>query len=107
MKKKFVLTFGLLGFVVALVLAGVRLYLLAHQPQYQEVLYGDWNWFDTVTMIFWPGSFYLSVMQSEEPLKVEVVVFSIAVLTNPILYGFIGWVFWRIAKAFDPSLGES
>lgn len=98
--------FGLLGLVVALILAGIGFYALSHQPQYQEFLYEDWK-FNAATLILWPGSFYLSVMQSEEPLKVEVVVFGIAVLTNPILYGFIGWVFWRIAKAFDPSLGKS
>ena len=101
------LRLGLLGLIVALALAGVRLYLLSHQPQYQEVLYGGSQWFNTATLIFWPGALYLSVMQNEEPLKVTVVVWGIAVLTNPILYGFIGWVFWRVAKAFDPSLAKS
>ena len=103
MKKKFVLRFGLLGLVVALTLAGIRLYALSHQPQYKEFLYGDWK-FNAATLIFWPGAFYLSVLESEEPVKVAIVVWGVAVLTNPLLYGFIGWISWRIAKAGKLSL---
>jgi hypothetical protein len=68
-------------------LAGIRIYVFSHQPQYQEFLSGDWNWFDTATMIFWPGAFFLRVMQGEEPVKVAIVVWGIAVLANPLLFG--------------------
>ncbi len=103
MKKTLIVTFGLLGLFVAIVLAAIRLYMLYHEPQYRDVLYGAW--FDTLTLILWPSSFYLTVMVSKEPPKVAVVVWSIAILLNPLIYGFVGWVVWRILKAVSPVQG--
>ena len=77
--------------------------VLRHEPQYQDVLYG--GWFDTLTIILWPGAFYLSIMVAKEPLKVTVVVWSIAILFNPIIYGFIGWVIWRLSKPVNLAQG--
>ena len=88
MKKKFVISFGLLGLLVAILLAGMRLYMLHHEPQFQDVMYG--GWFDTVTLIFWPSAFYLSIMVAEEPIKVAAVVWSVAIFFNPIIYALVG-----------------
>jgi hypothetical protein len=103
MKKALIVTFGLLGLFVAILLAAIRLYMLRHGPQYRDVLYG--GWFDTLTLILWPSSFYLTVMVGKEPPKVAVVVWSIAVLFNPLIYGFVGWVIWRISKVVNPAQG--
>ena len=91
MKRKFLLTFGGVGFFVAIVLLVARLYLANHDP-----LYG--GWFDIFTVILWPGAFYLFVLQSSEPPKVVFFVYSVAVLLNVFIYTLIGWVTWRIAK---------
>ena len=55
--------------------------MLHHEPLYRDVLYG--GWFDTITLILWPNSFYLKVMVAKEPAKVAFAVWSIAVLLNP------------------------
>jgi len=39
--------------------------MLHHEPLYRDVLYG--GWFDTITLILWPNSFYLTVMVAKEP----------------------------------------
>ena len=96
MKKTIIVTFSLFGLFVAILLAGVRLYMLYHEPRYRDVLYG--GWFDTLTLIFWPRSFYLTVMVGKEPVKVAVVVWSVAVLFNALVYGLVGWVVWRVSK---------
>jgi len=96
MKKTLIVTFSLVGLFIAIVLAAVRLYMLHHEPHYRDVLYG--SWFDTLTLILWPSSFYLTIMVSNEPAKTGFVVWSIAVLFNPIIYGFAGWFFWRVSK---------
>ena len=101
MKKTLIVTFALFGLFVAIMLAAIRLYMLRHEPQYLDALYG--GWFDTLTLILWPGAFYLSIMVAEEPLKVAVVVWSIAILFNPLIYGFVGWVIWRISRVVNPA----
>lgn len=97
MKRKFLSSFGCVGLFVAVLLAGIRLYMLYHEPQY---LYAQ-RWFDTLTLILWPSSFYLTVLQSEEPAKVAFVVWTIAVLLNPAIYALIGWLVWRLLRAVN------
>jgi hypothetical protein len=96
MKKKIIVTFALFGLCVALVLAGARLYMLHNEPLYREVLYGEW--FEPLTLIFWPSAFYLSVMQADEPAKTAIVVWSIAILANPVIYACFGWLIWRVFR---------
>jgi|ERR1035438_372843 hypothetical protein len=57
-----------------------------------------WGWFDTLTFILWPGAFYLTLLQSEEPAKVAFVVWSIAVLFNPVIYAAVGWLVWQLGR---------
>jgi len=90
-KRKFLLTFACVGFFVAIVLLVVRFYLANHDPLYP-------GFFDQLTVILWPGAFYLFVLQTSEPTKVVVFVYSIAVLLNVVIYTLIGWVIWSIAK---------
>lgn len=104
MKKTLIVTFGLFGLFVSVLLASIRLYMLGHDPQYRDVLYG--GWFDTLTLILWPSSFYLTVMLDKEPIKVAVFVWSIAVLFNPFIYGFVGWTVWRISRVDGRSRGD-
>ena len=99
MKRKFISSFGCVGLFVAVLLAGIRLYMLYHELQYWDVMYG--GWFDTLTLILWPSSFYLTVLQSEEPAKVAFVVWSIAVLLNPAIYALVGWLVWRLLRAVN------
>ena len=75
--------------------------MLRHERQYLDALYG--GWFDTLTLILWPGAFYVTVMVAEEPIKVAAFVWSIAVLLNPLICGFAGWVIWRISKMVNPA----
>jgi hypothetical protein len=93
-KRKVLFSFGCVGLFISVLLAGIRLYMLHHEPQYQDVMYG--GWFDTLTLILWPSSLYLTVLQSEEPAKVAFVVWSVAVLLNPAIYALVGWVVWRL-----------
>jgi hypothetical protein len=103
MKKTLIVTFSLSGLFIAIVLLVIRLYMLHHEPFYRDVLYG--GWFDTLTLILWPGAFYLTVMQSREPLKEVIFVCSIAILFNPLIYGLVGWVFWRVSEGLNPGQG--
>jgi cobalamin synthase len=59
-QKRTVLIFGAFGLAVAVLLAGIRIYLLY---QYQDVV----DWFNTLTLIVWPSAFYLTVMQAKAP----------------------------------------
>lgn len=100
MKREFLFGCGCVGLFVAILLAGVRLYMLYHEPQYQDVMYG--GWFDTITLILWPGAFYLTVMQSKEPVKIAFFVWTVAVLLNPAIYAIVGWSLWRLSRAVKP-----
>jgi hypothetical protein len=73
--------------------------MLHHEPLYRDVLYG--GWFDTITLILWPSSFYLTIMVGKEPAKVVFVVWSIAVLLNPAIYALVGWLAWRLSRAVN------
>ena len=99
MRRKFLSSFGCVGLFVAVLLAGARLYMLYHEPQYRDVMCG--GWFDTLTLILWPSSFYLTVLQSEEPAKVAFVVWTIAVLLNPAIYVLVGWLVWLLLGAVN------
>jgi hypothetical protein len=91
-QKKMVVVFGACGLAVAILLAGIRIYML---HQYQDVV-GDW--FNTLTLILWPSAFYLTVMQAKTPLAVAVVVWSVAILANALIYAFVGWIVWRVGR---------
>ena len=103
MKRKFLSGLGCVGLFVAVLLAGIRLCMLYHEPRYQDVLYG--GWFDTITLILWPSSFYLTVLQSKESAKVAFVVWTIAVLFNPAIYALVGWLVWRLLRAVNQREG--
>jgi hypothetical protein len=104
-KRKFLLSFGGVGLFVAVLLAGTRLYMLGHEPQFRGAMYG--GWFDILTLVLWPGAFYLTVLQSDEPAKVQFVVWSIAVLVNPAIYAFVGWLAWWILKPVRSREGSN
>jgi|ERR1700722_11618263 hypothetical protein len=98
-KKRLITTFALVGLFVAVVLAAIRIYMLRHAPEYDDVLYG--GWFDTVTLVLWPSALYLSILMEKEPAKVVVTVLGIAIAFNPLIYAAGGWLIWRIAKLAD------
>ena len=102
MKKKIITTFSLVGLFVAIILAAIRIYMLRHEQEYGDALYS--GWFTTLTLLFWPGAFYLSILMQEEPIKVVVKVWTIAILFNPLIYGIIGWTVWRISEFVNPKL---
>ena len=98
MKKKFVLTFALCGLGIALVLGALRLYILHHDPLY---FYGDGEWFNTLSLILWPSVSYLAILQYADSTKEAVIVWSVAILFNAIVYGAVGWLVWRFAKFME------
>jgi hypothetical protein len=73
--------------------------MLYHDPQYRDVMYG--GWFDTLTLILWPSSFYLTVLQNEEPAKVVFAVWSVGILLNPAIYVLVGWLVWRLIRVVN------
>jgi hypothetical protein len=91
-KKTLVLTSGAIGLTVAFLLAGIRIYMLY---EYQGVVE---DWFNTFTLILWPGAFYLTVMQAKAPPTVAVVVWSVAIFANVLIYAFVGWIIWRVGR---------
>jgi predicted Kef-type K+ transport protein len=102
MKKKLVITFGIFGLFVAVVLASIRIYMLLHESEYGDALYSEW--FTSLTLFLWPSAFYLSILMEKEPIKVVIKVWTIAILFNPLIYGTIGWTVWRISKFVNPKL---
>ena len=60
-------------------------------------------WFDILTVILWPSSIYLAILSRREPVQVHVGVWSIAVFFNPLIYGFTGWVIWRLTHRANSS----
>jgi hypothetical protein len=42
-------------------------------------------------------------MAGKEPVKVAVVVWSVAVVFNALIYGLVGWVVWRVSKGVNPT----
>jgi hypothetical protein len=96
MRRQFISTFAFVGLIVAVLFAAVRLYLIHNPAADQNLIYG--GWFDSVTLILWPPSFYLTILMKKEPLSTQFIVWSIAILANPILYALLGWLAWRIAK---------
>jgi hypothetical protein len=90
-QKRTVLIFGAFGLAVAVLLAGIRIYLLY---QYQDVV----DWFNTLTLIVWPSAFYLTVMQAKAPPTVAAVVWSVAIFANALIYAFVGWIVWRVGR---------
>jgi hypothetical protein len=98
-QKKIIVIFGACGLAIAILLAVIRIYLLS---QYPDVVYGDGEWFDTFTLILWPGAFYLTVMQAKEPITKVVAVCSIAILANALIYAFVGWIVWRAGRFLRP-----
>ena len=94
MKKKFIVTFALCGAGIALVLGLVRLYLFYTDPS-SDVLNSEA--FFLVTLILWPGSFYLGILKHAEPLKEVLFVFGMALLFNTAIYAGFGWLAWRFA----------
>src|ERR1700689_2284775 len=95
MKKRIVIGFGAFGLFMAIVLAAVRIFMLYHAAEYGDVLYGQF--FTYFTLALWPGSFYLTVMQAKQPVQTAVVVWIVAIVLNAVLYGFVGWMFSKVA----------
>ena len=97
-KKRIITTFALIGLLVAVILAAIRIYLLHDQTHYLD-LYG--GWFDIVTLVLWPSSFYLSILIQPEPATVVVVVWSISIFFNALIYAAVGWLLCRFAKILE------
>ena len=95
MKKKIVIGFSAFGMFMAIVLAAVRIFMLYHAAEYGDVLYGEF--FTYFTLAIWPGSFYLTILQAKQPVQTAVVVWIVAIVLNGVLYGFVGWVFSKVA----------
>ena len=98
MKKKFIVTFALCGAGIALVIGTVRLYLFYTDPL-SDVLNSDA--FFILTLILWPGSFYLGILKDAEPLKEVLFVFVVAILFNAAVYAGFGWLAWRFARFME------
>jgi hypothetical protein len=94
-QKKIVVIFGACGLIVAILLGVIRIYLLY---QYPDVVYGNGEWFNTFTLILWPGAFYLTILQAKEPITKVVIVFSIAIAANALIYVFVGWIVLRARR---------
>ena len=71
-KRKSLLGLDYLSLFMAIVLAAVRLFMIYHAADYSDVLDGDF--FTYFTLALWPGSFYLTILQAEEPVQRVVVV---------------------------------
>ena len=99
MKKKFLISFALCGLGVAILLAAARIYMLHNASPHDDVL--NEGWFDILTLILWPSAIYLGILKSAEPAKVVFVVYSIAVSSNAIIYGGVGWLVWRFARFME------
>jgi hypothetical protein len=98
-QKKMVVRFSGCGLAVAILLAAIRIYMLY---QYPDVVYGDGPWFNTFTLILWPGAFYLTVMQAKAPVNVAAVVWSVAIFSNGLIYAFVGWIVWCVSRFLRP-----
>jgi hypothetical protein len=97
MTWKFIRGFSLVGLAVAIVLAAIRIYMLSEWPSY---LYQPGSeWFDIVMLALWPGAFYLTVLQDKEPLRTVAVVYTIAIVLNPLIYGAAGWLVCSALRA--------
>ena len=101
-KKRLIVTFALVGLFVAIILAAIRIYMLMHESEYGDAMYG--GWFDIVTLVLWPSAFYLSILMEKESASVVIKVWTIAILFNPLIYAAVGWLIWRIAKLANPKL---
>jgi hypothetical protein len=95
-KRRLVVTCSVLGLFIAVSFAAARLYMLSRAPLYESALYG--GWFDTMTLIFWPSSFYLTVMVGKATVGRAIIVWSIAILFNAPIYGGVGWLIWRLSR---------
>jgi hypothetical protein len=60
------------------------------------------KWFNAFTLILWPSAFYLTVLQAKEPITKVIVVWSIAILANALIYAFVGWIICRLRRLFQP-----
>jgi hypothetical protein len=100
MRKTTTMTFSLIGLAVAVVLAAIRIYMLLHQPEYDDALYSEW--FTILTLVLWPSAFYLSILMEKEPASVVVKIWTIAILFNPLIYAGVGWTVSRISRLFHP-----
>jgi hypothetical protein len=103
MNKKVLVTCALCGLGMALVFTVPRIFLLHYAPSFFDSEGGDW--FNMITLIFWPGVFNLTVLQDKEPVKVVFVVWTIAVLLNGVIYGVVGWLLWQVGRFFG-RLGQ-
>jgi hypothetical protein len=95
-QRKTIVAFGVCGLTIAILLAAIRLYLLYRYRGEVE------DWFNSLTLIFWPGAFYLTVMQARAPVTVALVVWSVAIFANTLVYAFVGWIAWRVSRFLRP-----
>jgi len=94
-QRKTIVAFGVCGLTIAIVLAAIRLSLLYRYRGDVE------DWFNSLTLIFWPGAFYLTVMQAKAPATLALVVWSVAIFANALIYAFVGWIVWRLSRLFQ------
>jgi hypothetical protein len=98
-KRKFVLAFGSVGIIVAVLLGAVRLCILHYSPE--SLHGGEFGWLDTLTLTLWPSAFYLTVLQAKEHTGAQVIVWGLAIVFNAPIYGLVGWFAWRLSKAMN------
>jgi hypothetical protein len=51
---------------------------------------------DEVAIPFWPGIFYTMLIETGDPIRRVIAIWAIAALSNAVLYGFVGWLVWRL-----------
>lgn len=95
-QRKTIVAFGVCGLTIAILLGAIRLYLLHRYRGDVE------DWFNSLTLIFWPGAFYLTVMQAKAPATVALVVWSVAIFANALIYAFVGGIVWRVSRFLRP-----
>jgi hypothetical protein len=95
-KSRFVLVFALVGLVFALVLGAMRIYLVHSGALDRDLSFGAA--FDELTVTLWPGGFYLSLIEANDSFGQMALIATIAILSNALLYGLIGWAVWTVLR---------
>jgi uncharacterized membrane protein len=91
-KGRFILLFALVGLTLALILGAARIYLIHSSALDRDISFGAA--FDELTVTLWPGGFYLSLIKIGDSFAKVTFIAAIAVLSNAVFYGLVGWVVW-------------